>query len=150
MHAISAVQLCITKKSTSEKVSETSPPVHARIYYHGSCRVTVYHASSHFDKSTTFASQPVGEVCTCHRQIPPSDWRVPTAAVEVQPAQVQALLQNPGLHGAAMRNLHSANGSFCADVNLLLRQMPATEKLAEMSSFQLHACILISLSNTPI
>ena len=68
----------------------------------------------------------MGEACTCHQQIPPFDWRVPTAVVEVQQAPVQALQQNLR-HGAAMHNLHSKNTPTGAHVSLVFLITLATE-----------------------
>ena len=52
------------------------------------------------------ARKPAVEACICHQQIPLSDWRVPTAAVEVQQVLVQAL-QQILRRDEAMRNLHA-------------------------------------------
>jgi len=61
----------------------------------------------------------VGEACTCHQQILPFDWRVPTAAAEVPLAPAQALQQILH-HGVAMHILPSTNRLICTYLNRVL------------------------------
>ena len=82
----------------------------------------------------------MGEACTCHPQILPFDWRVPTAAVEVQLALVQALRLYLR-HGVAMHNLHSINRSVYAYWYVLF--YAGNKKWAERTSFAEHHAVTV-------
>ena len=81
------------------------------------------------------ARKPAVEACICHQQIPLSDWRVPTAAVEVRQVLVQAL-QQILRRDEAMRNLHALTTTTVKPVFFacpLFREFREPDKFAKIT-----------------